>query len=68
MLTNNIENSMLNFWNLPRRLRPKIWPKEGQNFSKFKSFDQGMNEYNEIANFGVLKKMLHSFTLCFFLT
>ena len=22
---------MLNFWNLPKRLRPKIWPKEGQN-------------------------------------
>ena len=33
MLTNNIENYMLNFWNLPRRLRPKIWPKEGQKFS-----------------------------------
>ena len=40
---------MLNFWNLPKRLRPKIWPKEGQNFSKskkFKSLNEDMKDYN----------------------
>ena len=29
---------MLNFWNLPKMLRPKIWPKEGQNFTKKKGY------------------------------
>ena len=27
---------MLNFWSLLKRLRPKVWPKEGQHFSKSK--------------------------------
>ena len=38
MVKNIIENYMQIFWNLPRRLRPKTWPKEGQNFSKSKKF------------------------------
>ena len=32
------EVPVVNFWNLRQRLGPKMWPKEGQNFSKFKKF------------------------------
>ena len=45
---------MLNFWNLPRWLRPKIWPKEGQKFSKIqKNFlIEDKKNYRKITFFG----------------
>ena len=57
---------MLNFWNLPKRLRPKIWPKEGQNFSKFKNFkilNEDKKNYNKTTIFCTKKneKLLRSF-------
>ena len=57
---------MLNFWNLPKRLRPKIWPKEGQNFSKSKKFkflNEDKKNYNkkETLFAKTNKKLLHSF-------
>ena len=46
---------MLIFWNLPGRLRPKIWPKQDQKFKKSKKFKIILNEdkknYNEITMF-----------------
>jgi hypothetical protein len=51
---------MLNFWNLPRKLRPNIWPKEGQKMSKskkFKTLNEDMKDYS--------KKILRSFFVVF---
>ena len=45
---------MLIFWNLWRRLRPKIWPKEGQKFSKSKKFKiltEDKKNYSKITTF-----------------
>jgi hypothetical protein len=45
---------MLNFWNLSKRLRPKIWPIEGQNFSKSKKFkilNEDKKNYNKEKHF-----------------
>ena len=45
---------MLNFWNLRQRLRPKILPKKGQNFSKSKKFkilNEDMKNYDKITTF-----------------
>ena len=42
------------FWNLWRRSRPKIWPKEGQNFSKSKKFkilSEDKKNYSKITTF-----------------
>ena len=50
---------MLTFWNLPQRLRPKIWPKEGQNFSKLKKFkilNKDKKDYKKITTFCKNKK------------
>ena len=60
---------MLIFWNLPRRLRPKIWPKEGQKFSKSKKFKLG--KIRKIMAKSTLfaktnKKLLRLLIFCFF--
>ena len=57
---------MLNFLGLPKKLRPKIWPKEDQNFSKSKKFkilNEDKQDYNKITFFAKTnKKLLCSFT------
>ena len=54
---------MLIFWNLPRRLRPKIWPKEGQKFSKSKKFkilSEDKKNYSKITTFCENKQKITS--------
>jgi hypothetical protein len=54
---------MLNFWSLPRRLRPKIWPKEGQNFSKSKKLkilSEDKKNYSKITTFCLNKQKITS--------
>ena len=50
---------MLNFWNLSRRLRPKIWPKEGQKFpnpKKLKILSEDKKNYSKITTFYLNKQ------------
>jgi hypothetical protein len=59
---------MLNFWNLSKRLRPKIWPIEGQIFSKSKKFkilNEDKKNYNKDKHF-LPKQTKNYFTRLFF--
>ena len=54
---------MLNFWNLPRWSRPKIWPKEGQNFSKLKKLkilSEEKKNYSKITTLCLNKQQITS--------
>ena len=54
---------MLIFLDLPRRLRPKIWPKEGQKFSKSKKFKilgEDKKNYSKINTFCYNKQKITS--------
>ena len=54
---------MLNFWNLPKMLRPKIWPKEGQKFSKSKIFEilsEDKKNYRKMSTFCQNKQKITS--------
>jgi hypothetical protein len=62
MLKNIISNYMLIFWNLPKRLRPKIWPK-GRKFSKSKKFkilSEDNKNYSKITTFCSSKQKITS--------
>ena len=57
---------MLNLWNLRRNLRPKIWPTEGQKFSKSKKFkilSEDKKNYNKITTFCKNKQKLTSLVM-----
>ena len=54
MVKNAILNYMLIFLDLRQGLRPKIWPQQGQNFSKSKKFkilNKDMKNYDKITTF-----------------